>query len=77
VNVVIIVEAVYENGVLRPTERLPLQEHERVQVTIQPKSKSNWVQETAGILGWKGSAELAERFAMDVDLEYSPAPEEP
>ena len=31
----IIVEAVYENGVLKPTQPLPLKEHETVQVTIQ------------------------------------------
>ena len=30
------VEAVYENGVLKPIQPLPLKEHERVQVTIQP-----------------------------------------
>jgi predicted DNA-binding antitoxin AbrB/MazE fold protein len=28
------VEAVYENGVLRPLEPLPLEEHQRVRVTI-------------------------------------------
>jgi predicted DNA-binding antitoxin AbrB/MazE fold protein len=29
------IEAVYENGVLRPDQPLPLKEHERVKVTIQ------------------------------------------
>jgi len=28
------VDAVYENGVLRPSEPLPLEEHQRVRVTI-------------------------------------------
>jgi predicted DNA-binding antitoxin AbrB/MazE fold protein len=28
------VKAVYENGVLRPAEPLPLKEHEKVQVTV-------------------------------------------
>ena len=30
----ITVEAVYENGVLRPLEPLPLKEHQRVSVTV-------------------------------------------
>jgi predicted DNA-binding antitoxin AbrB/MazE fold protein len=70
----ITVEAIYENGMLKLTEPLPLAERERVSVTVV--SKTNWVQETAGILGWKGSPELAERFALDADLEYMP-PETP
>jgi len=30
------VEAVYEHGVLKPAEPLPLEEHERVTVTVVP-----------------------------------------
>jgi predicted DNA-binding antitoxin AbrB/MazE fold protein len=71
----ITVEAVYENGVLKLNEPLPFPEHEKVSVTVTPKT--NWVQETAGILGWKGSPELAERFALDADLDYPPPPEAP
>ncbi len=69
-----IVEAVYENGVLKPLQPLPLKEHDRVQITIQ--SKTNWVQETYGICGWKGRAEKAERFAIDPELDYPPPLEE-
>ena len=29
------IEAIYENGVLKPTQPLPLKERERVQVTIE------------------------------------------
>jgi predicted DNA-binding antitoxin AbrB/MazE fold protein len=32
----ITVEAVYENGVLRPAQPLPLNEHEKVTITVQP-----------------------------------------
>ena len=67
------VEAIYENGVLKPAQPLPLTEHERVRVTIQ--SSKNWVDETYGICGWKGSAKEAERFAMDPELDFPPAPE--
>jgi predicted DNA-binding antitoxin AbrB/MazE fold protein len=30
------IEAIYENGVLKPTEPLPFKEHEKVTVTVQP-----------------------------------------
>jgi predicted DNA-binding antitoxin AbrB/MazE fold protein len=71
----ITVEAVYENGVLKPKQPLPLQEHEKVQVIAQ--EASSWVQETYGICGWKGSAEEAERFATDPELDFPPPAEEP
>jgi predicted DNA-binding antitoxin AbrB/MazE fold protein len=69
------IEAVCENGVLKPAQPLPLREHEQVQITIA--RKTNWVQETYGICGWKGSADEAERFATDPDLDFPPPPEQP
>jgi predicted DNA-binding antitoxin AbrB/MazE fold protein len=71
----ITVEAIYENGVLKPAQALPLTEHQRVRITIHPAT--SWVEETCGICGWKGSAEEAERFATDPDLDFPPPPEEP
>jgi predicted DNA-binding antitoxin AbrB/MazE fold protein len=67
------IEAVYENGVIRPVQPLPLKEQERVQLTIVPRT--SWVQETFGICGWSGSAAEAERFATDAELDF-PAPQE-
>ncbi len=61
------VEAVYEKGVLKPAQHLPLKEQERVEITI--KSKASWVEETAGIIGWKGSHEELRYFALDPDLD--------
>ena len=69
------VEAVYENGVLKPMAPLPLREHERVQLTINVHS--NWVQETAGMLGWNGSSEELAPFALDPELECPYLPEKP
>jgi len=69
------IEAVYENGVLKPIKPLPLKEQERVQITIG--NSSNWVQETYGICGWKGSIEEADRFATDPELDFPPPPEAP
>jgi predicted DNA-binding antitoxin AbrB/MazE fold protein len=67
-------EAIYENGVLKPATPLPLAEREKVQVTIQPQV--SWARRTAGMMGWTGSAEDADRFALDPDLEY-PSPPAP
>jgi predicted DNA-binding antitoxin AbrB/MazE fold protein len=36
----ITVEAIYEDGVLKPAQPLPLQEHERVSVTVEAKQPS-------------------------------------
>jgi predicted DNA-binding antitoxin AbrB/MazE fold protein len=66
------VEATYENGVLKPHQPLPLKEHEKVEVTI--KHSCSWVQETYGLLGWKGNPEELRRLALspDLDLEEEP-----
>lgn len=69
------VEATYENGVLKPAESLPLQEHEKVRRTIQPGDTP--LLRAYGILGWTGSAAEADRFALDPKLDYPPPPEQP
>jgi predicted DNA-binding antitoxin AbrB/MazE fold protein len=61
------VEAVYEDGVLKPVQPLPFREHEKVQITVHPPS--NWVQETAGMMGWTGSHEELRYFALDPELD--------
>jgi predicted DNA-binding antitoxin AbrB/MazE fold protein len=63
----IAVEAVYENGVLKPAQPLPLKEHERVQVTVH--APSNWVQETPGMIRWTGDHETLRRLAEDVEFD--------
>jgi predicted DNA-binding antitoxin AbrB/MazE fold protein len=71
----ITVDAIYENGVLKPTQPLPLAEHAKVRVTIE--AGRNWVEETAGILTWKGTPEELQRFAEDPELDYPPPAERP
>jgi predicted DNA-binding antitoxin AbrB/MazE fold protein len=61
------IEATYENGVLKPVEPLPLAEHERVCVVV--RSAISRARQTAGLMGWTGDAELADRFATDAELE--------
>ncbi len=60
-------EATYENGVLKLAPPWPLGEHEQVRNMVHPKT--NWVDETYGILGWTGDPKdlryLAEELALD------------
>ncbi len=71
----IVVEAIYENGVLRPAEPLPLGEHEKVLISVRPGLTC--ADRTAGLLGWTGSVELADRFASDPELDFPPPSEQP
>lgn len=61
------VEAIYENGALKSAQPLPLKEHEKVRATIEPAE--NWVQAAAGMLGWQGSSEELQHFALDPELD--------
>ena len=62
----ITVEAVYEDGVLKPKEPLPLKEHEIVQIRIQTGDTP--LLRAYGILGWTGDAETLERIALDPEF---------
>lgn len=59
----ITVEAVYEDGVLKPAQPLPFKEHERVRVAVETISSP--ILQAYGIMGWKGDAETLERIALD------------
>jgi predicted DNA-binding antitoxin AbrB/MazE fold protein len=63
----IIVTAIYENGVLKLAQPVPLKEQEKVRVTIE--QADNWVQATAGILGWQGTSEELQTFALDPEFD--------
>ena len=62
----ITVEATYENGVLKPAQPLPFNEHQKVEVIVrvtEPKANETdiIVQRSYGLIGWTGTSE---------DLEY-------
>ncbi|MEX0713491.1 MAG: antitoxin family protein [Pirellulales bacterium] len=38
-----ILQAVYEKGVLRPLEPLPLKEHQQVTVTVSEQEEADWL----------------------------------
>ena len=63
----ITVEAVYENGVLKPSQPLPFKEHEKVQITL--KAAVSRVRQTAGLIGWTGSQEDADFVALSPELD--------
>lgn len=64
----ITIEAIVENGLLRPIQPLPLKEQEQVRITIE--QRSDWVQKSYGLCGWKGDSEELERVALSPDLDY-------
>ena len=49
------VEATYENGVLKLDKPLPLDERERVTVSIKPQASR--IRRSAGLLSWTGTPE--------------------
>jgi predicted DNA-binding antitoxin AbrB/MazE fold protein len=68
----ITIEAVYENGVLKPKQPLPLREHEEVHVTIEPQS--SWARRTAGMLSWTGDPEVLRQIATDPEFGIMESP---
>jgi predicted DNA-binding antitoxin AbrB/MazE fold protein len=61
------VEATYENGVLKLAKPLPVKEHTKVQITVQ--AAGNWVDATAGMMGWTGTSEELAYLALDPELD--------
>jgi predicted DNA-binding antitoxin AbrB/MazE fold protein len=59
----ITIEAIYENGVLKLSQPLPLEEHETVRITIEPQI--SWAERTARMLQWTGDPEVLRRIAED------------
>lgn len=68
----ITVEATYENGTLKIAQPLPLQEHEKVRVTIEPHL--TWAERTAGMLKWTGDPEVLRRVAEDDEFSILESP---
>jgi predicted DNA-binding antitoxin AbrB/MazE fold protein len=68
------VEAVYENGVLKPARPLPLQERQKVRVVIE--SADDDAALAAGVVPCT-DPRLIEWAATDAELDYPPPPEAP
>jgi predicted DNA-binding antitoxin AbrB/MazE fold protein len=68
----ITIEAIYENGVLKPVQPLPLKERETVRIIIE--GMPSQLVEAYGIMGWMGDAETLERIALDPEFLPEEAP---
>ena len=67
-----VVDATYEDGVLKPNDPLPFNERERVRVTVE--SKASVAQQTAGMISWKGDAEVLHQLAEASEFGISESP---
>jgi predicted DNA-binding antitoxin AbrB/MazE fold protein len=67
----LIIEAIYENGVLRPVQPLSLKEQEKVLITIQSRSNVQpalqAVDRGYGLLRWTGPVEELDYLISDPD----------
>jgi predicted DNA-binding antitoxin AbrB/MazE fold protein len=68
----IIVEATYEDGVLKLAQPLPLKQHEKVRVTVETETSA--LVRAYGIMGWTGDAETIERVALDDEFDPQEGP---
>jgi predicted DNA-binding antitoxin AbrB/MazE fold protein len=64
----ITVEAVYENGVLKPLQPLPFTEHDKLSITVH--KETSWVDETHGLLAWTGDAESLDRLLEEAEDDF-------
>jgi predicted DNA-binding antitoxin AbrB/MazE fold protein len=62
---VITVDAVYENGVLKPVQQLPFMENETVQVIVSQKTSP--ADQTYGLMGWTGDHETLQRILDEAE----------
>ncbi len=67
----IIVEAVYEDGVLKLEGPLPICERERVQVVVRRTASAS--DQTRGMIGWLGSASEFDGLFKESELDLEPA----
>jgi predicted DNA-binding antitoxin AbrB/MazE fold protein len=64
----IAVEAVYEDGVLKPVGDPPLKVGEAVRITA--RTAEDFVREGPGLIGWRGGHEEWEALLNDQDAQY-------
>jgi predicted DNA-binding antitoxin AbrB/MazE fold protein len=67
----ITIEAIYEDGVLKPAEPLPLKEHEQVRITVDARVSN--LADCYGMMGWKGTHEELEQLLAEAE-EYEELP---
>ena len=68
----LVIEAVYEDGVLKPDHPLPLQEHQRVKVLVQ--EEASIAHRFYGVIGWQGDPEVVGKVAIDPEFGIAESP---
>lgn len=72
------IDAVYENGVLKPSQTLPLRENEQVRLTIhtaiEVRSALDAVERSYGLIHWSGDSETLRRIAEDDEFGILESP---
>ncbi len=61
------VEAIYENGVLRPAQPLPLKDREKVQLSVH--RVSSIADQSYGMIGWSGDADTFDRLLEESETD--------
>lgn len=73
-----VVDATYENGLLKLDRPLPLKNREKVRVTVESLSNVtaalDEVRRTYGMVPWSGDAESLERLALDAEFDILESP---
>ena len=69
------IEAVYENGVLKPVQPLgSIQDGTRIWLTLHTAAEEDRVRKAYGLLGWTGDAETVRRVALDPEFDILESP---
>lgn len=75
----LVIEATYENGVLKPSSPLTIKESVKVLVTVQVPDEpevvtreeaERIVRRSQGVFGWTGDAETLRRIAEDPEFDW-------
>ncbi len=66
------IQAIYENGVLKPEQPLPLAEHQRVTVIVQ--DKPSVARSAYGAIGWKGDVDVVRKIASETEFGSTESP---
>jgi len=73
-----ILDATYENGVLKLDRPLPLKDRQKVRVTVESLSEVtaelDVVRRTYGMVPWSGDAATLERLAIDPEFGILESP---
>jgi predicted DNA-binding antitoxin AbrB/MazE fold protein len=69
----LVVNATYENGTLKLDTPLPLQENQRVKVTVE-QSEAVPAPLTYGLIGWTGDPGVVRRIALDPEFGIQESP---